>query len=75
MIEALPDDLPVYGLRASDVNEAYPETVEELAEQYLLEIQGVQPHGTLSDLRAVVWWACSVRNRQEVGREEASELA
>jgi thioesterase domain-containing protein/acyl carrier protein len=45
MIETLPDGLPIYGLRASDVNEAYPETVEELAEQYLLEIQGVQPHG------------------------------
>jgi thioesterase domain-containing protein/acyl carrier protein len=45
MIEALPHDQPVYGLRASDVNEAYPETVEELAEQYLLEIQRVQPHG------------------------------
>jgi non-ribosomal peptide synthetase component F/thioesterase domain-containing protein/acyl carrier protein len=45
MIETLPDDQPIYGLRASDVNEAYPETVEELAEQYLLEIQGVQPHG------------------------------
>jgi non-ribosomal peptide synthetase component F/thioesterase domain-containing protein len=45
MIAALPDDLPVYGLRASDVNEAYPETVEELAEQYILEIQRVRPHG------------------------------
>lgn len=45
MIEALPDDQPVYGLRASDVNEAYPETVEELAEQYLLEIQRVQERG------------------------------
>jgi non-ribosomal peptide synthetase component F/thioesterase domain-containing protein len=45
MIAALPDDQPVYGLRASDVNEAYPETVEELAEQYLTEIQRVQPRG------------------------------
>jgi non-ribosomal peptide synthetase component F/thioesterase domain-containing protein len=45
MIESLPEDQPIYGLRASDVNEAYPETVEELAEQYLLEIQGVQEHG------------------------------
>ncbi len=45
MIGALPDDQPVYGLRASDVNEAYPETVEELAEQYLLEIQRVQERG------------------------------
>lgn len=45
MIAALPDDQPVYGLRASDVNEAYPETVEELAEQYLLEIQKVQERG------------------------------
>jgi thioesterase domain-containing protein len=45
MIEALPGDQPVYGLRASDVNEAYPETVEELAEQYLLEIQEVQERG------------------------------
>jgi thioesterase domain-containing protein len=45
MIEALPNDQPIYGLRASDVNEAYPETVEELAEQYLFEIQGVQPQG------------------------------
>jgi thioesterase domain-containing protein len=45
MIVALPDDQPVYGLRATDVNEAYPETVEELAEQYLLEIQRVQERG------------------------------
>jgi non-ribosomal peptide synthetase component F/thioesterase domain-containing protein/aryl carrier-like protein len=45
MIRALPDDQPVYGLRASDVNEAYAETVEELAEQYILEIQGVQERG------------------------------
>jgi non-ribosomal peptide synthetase component F/thioesterase domain-containing protein len=45
MIEALPGEQPVYGLRASDVSEAYPETVEELAEQYLLEIQGIQEHG------------------------------
>ena len=45
MIGALPDDQPVYGLRASDVNEAYPETVEELAEQYLQEIQEVQERG------------------------------
>ena len=45
MIETLPDDQPIYGLRASDVNEAYPETVEELADQYLLEIKAVQPHG------------------------------
>jgi non-ribosomal peptide synthetase component F/thioesterase domain-containing protein len=45
MIAALPNDQPIYGLRASDVNEAYPETVEELAEQYLLEIQKVQAHG------------------------------
>jgi thioesterase domain-containing protein len=45
MIATLPDDQPVYGLRASDVNETYPETVEELAEQYLLEIQRVQEHG------------------------------
>lgn len=45
LVKALPDDQPVYGLRASDVNEAYPETVEELAEKYLLEIQRVQEHG------------------------------
>jgi len=45
LVKALPDDQPVYGLRASDVNEAYPETVEELAEKYLLEIQQVQKHG------------------------------
>jgi non-ribosomal peptide synthetase component F/thioesterase domain-containing protein len=45
MIRSLPGDQPVYGLRASDVNEAYPETVEELAEQYLQEIQAVQAHG------------------------------
>ena len=45
LIASLPDDQPVYGLRASDVNEAYPETVEELAEQYLLEIQRVQECG------------------------------
>jgi non-ribosomal peptide synthetase component F/thioesterase domain-containing protein len=45
MIAGLPDDQPVYGLRALDVNEAYPETVEELAEQYLLEIQRVQACG------------------------------
>jgi non-ribosomal peptide synthetase component F/thioesterase domain-containing protein len=45
MIEDLPDDQPVYGLRASDVNEEYPETVEELADQYLLEIQKVQEQG------------------------------
>jgi non-ribosomal peptide synthetase component F/thioesterase domain-containing protein len=45
MIASLPDDRPVYGLRASDVNEAYPETVEELAEQYLREIQQVQERG------------------------------
>jgi thioesterase domain-containing protein len=32
-------------LRASDVNEAYPETVEELAEQYLQEVQEVQERG------------------------------
>ena len=45
MIASLPDDQPIYGLRASDVNEAYPETVEELADQYLLEIQRVQEQG------------------------------
>lgn len=45
LIKSLPDDQPVYGLRASDVNEAYPESVEELAEKYLQEIQRVQKHG------------------------------
>lgn len=45
LIASLPADQPVYGLRASDVNEAYPETVEELAEQYLQEIRRVQDHG------------------------------
>ena len=45
LIKTLPDDQPVYGLRASDVNEAYPESVEELAEKYLQEIQRVQKHG------------------------------
>lgn len=45
MIATLPDDQPIYGLRASDVNESYPETVEELAEQYLHEIQKVQACG------------------------------
>jgi thioesterase domain-containing protein len=45
MIDALPDDRPVYGLRATNVNEVYPESVEEMAEQYLLEIQGIQARG------------------------------
>ena len=45
LIDSLPDDQPVFGLRASDVSETVPETVEELAEHYLLEIQEVQPHG------------------------------
>ena len=44
-IASLPNDQPVFGLRASDVNETYPETVEELADQYLAEIQRVQPQG------------------------------
>jgi non-ribosomal peptide synthetase component F/thioesterase domain-containing protein len=45
LIDALPLDQPIYGLRAADVNEAYPEAVEQLAEQYLSEIQEVQPQG------------------------------
>jgi thioesterase domain-containing protein len=45
LIAGLPADQSIYGLRATDVNEAYPETVEELADQYLLEIQEVQKHG------------------------------
>ena len=45
MIETLPIDQPLFGVRASDVSESYPGTVEELAERYLLEIQSVQPHG------------------------------
>lgn len=45
LIASLPEGQPVYGLRASDVNEVYPETVEELADQYLLEIQRVQEQG------------------------------
>jgi non-ribosomal peptide synthetase component F/thioesterase domain-containing protein len=42
---ALPEDQPLYGLRASDVNEAYPETVEQLADKYLQDIQRIQQHG------------------------------
>lgn len=45
LIASLSDDRPVYGLRASDVNEVYPETVEELAEQYVQDIQEVQERG------------------------------
>jgi thioesterase domain-containing protein/acyl carrier protein len=45
LLAALPDDQPVYGLRASDVNEVYPETVEQLADKYILEIQRIQKHG------------------------------
>jgi thioesterase domain-containing protein len=45
MIAALPEDVPVYGLQASDVKESCPDSVEELADQYLREIQAVQPNG------------------------------
>lgn len=44
MIDALPQDVPVYGL-ASEVDDPVPESVEELAAQYLREIQEVQATG------------------------------
>ncbi|WP_426424822.1 condensation domain-containing protein [Bradyrhizobium genosp. A] len=45
MIDALPVDVPVYGLRASERGDPVPESVEKLATQYLREIQDVQPNG------------------------------
>lgn len=45
MIDALPHDVPVYGLRALEVDDPVPESVEELAAQYLGEIQEVQARG------------------------------
>jgi thioesterase domain-containing protein/acyl carrier protein len=44
LIASLPNDVPVYGLRASEMDPA-PESVEKLATQYLREIQDVQPQG------------------------------
>ncbi|MGJ4940736.1 condensation domain-containing protein [Bradyrhizobium sp. HKCCYLS1011] len=45
LIAALPGDVPVYGLRASDAKESCPDSVEDLASQYVREIQAVQPNG------------------------------
>ena len=46
MVSVLPEDQPVYGLRASDTNGArQPESVEQLADRYLQEIQMIQKHG------------------------------
>lgn len=45
MIDALPTDVPVYGLRASERGDPVSESVEKLATQYLQEIQDVQPNG------------------------------
>jgi non-ribosomal peptide synthetase component F/thioesterase domain-containing protein len=44
MIDALPRDVPVYGLRASE-DDPVPESVEKLAAKYLCEIRDVQPQG------------------------------
>ena len=46
MVAAMPEDRPIYGLRASDLNDVdEPETVEQLAAKYLQEIQKIQEHG------------------------------
>ncbi|MET4389871.1 non-ribosomal peptide synthetase component F/thioesterase domain-containing protein [Bradyrhizobium sp. F1.4.3] len=45
MIDALPSEVPVYGLRASEQGDPVPESVERLATQYLREMQDVQPNG------------------------------
>jgi non-ribosomal peptide synthetase component F/thioesterase domain-containing protein len=45
MIDALPADVPIYGLRASEVDDVVPDSVEQLAEEYLSEIQDVEQHG------------------------------
>jgi len=44
MVAALPEDQPVFGLRASEIDDVYP-TVEQLAEKYRKQIQNNQKRG------------------------------
>jgi thioesterase domain-containing protein/non-ribosomal peptide synthetase component F/acyl carrier protein len=46
LVAALPEDQPIFGLRASNMDADYqPETVEQLADKYLKEIQSIQKRG------------------------------
>lgn len=45
MIDALPIDVPVYGLRAAEVDDPVPEFVETVAAQYVRELRDVQAKG------------------------------